>query len=270
MMGPGFRLRDGQAVERWQGEAGAYLVLPECHLSVCACACACVRVYGDLIHAPIFFGRVKYIDLVSLVTIAFQARVLFISGLLSFLAMGVSIAALYVDRDHTYPDASWTPEYWIMVIALCLWGVFAGVYYPAMTAILADSVETGNRTSLYTYRWALQMVTRGMGPLTAAVLFHYWTPNGDSWKLENVRDVFLAGMIATSLPAVLLFFYDDNATLGRQSEAVVQTSKDNRRIAEKGVRPDEARPLINSTNARDSELVQHGTSSTTASQSQMD
>lgn len=45
-----------------------------------------------------------------------------------------------------------------MVLALCLWGLFAGVYYPAMNAILADSVETGGRTSVYTIRWMLQMV----------------------------------------------------------------------------------------------------------------
>ena len=98
-----------------------------------------------------------------------RAMVLKISGMLSFVAMGVTIAALYIDRHHTYPDPHWTPAYWLMVIGLCLWGTFAGVYYPAMTAILADSVETGNRTSLYTYRWMLQMFTRAMGPLLGAV-----------------------------------------------------------------------------------------------------
>lgn len=105
-----------------------------------------------------------------------RAVVLKISGLLSLLAMGVTIAALYIDRDHKYPDSHWTPSYWIMVIGLCLWGTFAGVYYPAMTAILADSVETGNRTRLYTYRWMLQMFTRALGPLLAAVLFMWVNP----------------------------------------------------------------------------------------------
>jgi MFS family permease len=87
-----------------------------------------------------------------------------------------------------------------------------------MTAILADSVETGNRTKLYTYRWMLQMSTRAMGPLLAAVLFTYVFD--DTWHLDNVRNVFLAGMIATSVPALLLFFYDDHQTLGWKSEPI--------------------------------------------------
>lgn len=196
-----------------------------------------------------------------------RARVLFISGLLSLLAMGVSIAALFVDRNPSSPstntssresgsgdchsgDGEWTPAYVLMVVALCLWGVFAGVYYPAMTAILADSVETGNRTNLYTYRWSMQMVARGLGPLTAALLFHF--AYDDKWSLDSLRNVFFAGMVATAVPACLLFFFDDNKTLGERSQAVVKPD-----VGSGAMQPDEARPLINSERGgrKSSELV---------------
>lgn len=113
------------------------------------------------------------------------------------------------------------------------------VYYPAMTAILADSVETGARTQLYTYRWMLQMATRAIGPLMAALLFQFvW---GNTWKLSSVRNVFLAGIIGTAVPALLLFFFDDKRTLGNVSEAVPRQGKSKRN----GEKPDEAQPLIN-------------------------
>ena len=64
----------------------------------------------------------------------------------------------------------------------------------------------------------LQMGTRAMGPLLAAVLFVYVF--NDTWHLDNVRNVFLAGMIATTVPAILLFFYDDHMTLGWKSEPI--------------------------------------------------
>ena len=41
---------------------------------------------------------------------------------------------------------------------------------------------------------------------------------GDTWTLANLRSVFLAGMIGTSVPALLLFFFDDDQTLGGISE----------------------------------------------------
>jgi len=177
-----------------------------------------------------------------------RQHVLWWSGWLSFLAMGVSILALYIDRDHKYPDPHWSPAYYVMVIALVLWGIFAGVYYPAMNAILADSVETGARTKLYTYRWMLQMATRAIGPLMAALLFQFvW---GNTWKLDNVRNVFLAGIIGTSVPAMLLFFFDDSLTLGAVSEAVPNHSGGGSSSKGKGSKGstrllNEAQPLIN-------------------------
>ena len=78
----------------------------------------------------------------------------------------MTIVALYIDRHHHYPDPTWSPAYYVMVIALCLWGIFAGVYYPAMNAILADSVETGARTKLYTYRWILPVENPNKTPIS--------------------------------------------------------------------------------------------------------
>ena len=71
----------------------------------------------------------------------------------------------------------------------------------------------------------------------AALLFQYvW---GNTWKLQAVRNVFLAGIVGTALPACLLFFFDDKRTLDAVSEAVP------RRSSTKSSTLSESQPLIN-------------------------
>ena len=72
----------------------------------------------------------------------------------------------------------------------------------------------------------------------AALLFQYvW--KGPTWKLQAVRNVFLAGIVGTALPACLLFFFDDKRTLDAVSEAVP------RRSSTKSSTLSESQPLIN-------------------------
>jgi len=86
-----------------------------------------------------------------------------------------------------------------------------------MEAIFADSVVTGNRSLLYTYKQVANITGYGLGPVVAFFLFYYV---GDTWTLPEMRGVMLVGLTINILPVFVTFFFDDNKSLGVESEGL--------------------------------------------------
>jgi MFS family permease len=104
---------------------------------------------------------------------------------------------------------------------LATWGAASGVG-PTVDALFADSLPTGRRASWFQLSYALALASRSLGPLVAALVF--WR-SGDQWQLPTLRRVIVAGQIAAVLPAVALFFLNDGAALGEESEGMLVLSE---------------------------------------------
>jgi MFS family permease len=130
-----------------------------------------------------------------------------IGGLLGFLS-AFALAYAILHRTH---------EYECICVALCFWGSYYGVINPSMEAIFADSVATGSRSKLYTYKQMAYVTAFGIGPLISLVLF--WQL-GNTWTLPEMRIVMLCGLGVTFVPSCVTFFFDDSKSLGEESESV--------------------------------------------------
>lgn len=123
-------------------------------------------------------------------------------GFLSALAFG---AALVFNRSNMAE----------LFVAVALLGAWKGAATPPFESIFADSVATG-ASAPYTAKYALSMVAAAAGPLLSCLLFKAM---GDAWSAGSCRAVLLAGLAAMLPPLAVACAFDDDASLGRRSEA---------------------------------------------------
>lgn len=100
--------------------------------------------------------------------------------------------------------------------AVAALGAWKGLATPAAEAIFADSVVTG-RTSPYTWKWAVSAGAGAVGPALSMALFGAL---GNEWRAGDCRAVLLAGLASMVAPLAVACMFDDDATLGRRSEAL--------------------------------------------------
>lgn len=123
-------------------------------------------------------------------------------GLLSALAFG---SALIFDRSSMVE----------LFVAVALLGAWKGAATPPFESIFADSVATG-ASAPYTAKYALSMMAAAAGPLLSCFLFRAM---GNEWDASSCRTVLLAGLAAMLPPLAVACAFDDDASLGRRSEA---------------------------------------------------
>lgn len=102
-----------------------------------------------------------------------------------------------------------------LFVAVALLGAWKGAATPPFESIFADSVATGT-SAPYTAKYALSMVAAAAGPLLSCFLFKAM---GNEWDAGSCRTVLLAGLAAMLPPLAVACAFDDDASLGRRSEA---------------------------------------------------
>eukprot|EP00960_Hanusia_phi_P042805 755717-Hanusia_phi.AAC.3 len=130
-------------------------------------------------------------------------------------AMGFGILALISGQAAIWFCQTDATSYLSMVVSLCLWGTFTGISNPALEALFADSVESGRRSSLYTWKATFVSLANATGPTMNVVLF---LSIGNSWTLQIIRPILSAGMMLAVLPILLLCCFSDRKALGASSE----------------------------------------------------
>jgi hypothetical protein len=90
---------------------------------------------------------------------------------------------------------------------------------PTMEAIFADSVETGKRSRVYTWKFTSVLLGMSCGPLLCMLLF--WKL-GDTWTMPEMRVVMLVGLGLGVIPVLLVTQFNDDDTLGLKSEGVAK------------------------------------------------
>eukprot|EP00656_Telonema_subtile_P053861 TRINITY_DN787_c0_g1_i9.p1 TRINITY_DN787_c0_g1~~TRINITY_DN787_c0_g1_i9.p1 ORF type:complete len:462 (+),score=69.84 TRINITY_DN787_c0_g1_i9:186-1571(+) len=115
----------------------------------------------------------------------------------------------------------------VMFMALCgcgaLWGLFVGGHQSPLEAIFADSIASGDRSKLYSWRQALVTVGNASGPVVA--IFVFWQ-TGNKWELPGLSLVMLIGLGCIVVPWTCLMMLSQTETLGEASEALTVPKTD--------------------------------------------
>jgi MFS family permease len=103
-----------------------------------------------------------------------------------------------------------------------------------MEALFADSIDPGQRSKIFTWKYGLVQAACAIGPLCSVVMF--WVL-GNEWQLEACQYVIVAGLVLALFSSVLCFWFDDektHLTLSPATRAVVRrvTVKRRRKIEE--------------------------------------
>lgn len=163
--------------------------------------------------------------------IAFGGACIFVAVALTSFVVWETSSSEYVNRTtphgftedydydkHHHSDISGVPKWgiWVMGVAMCVWGVASSVCVGPVQALLADSIPKGERSRWYTYTFTCYIGGSIAGPLIALIIFKKF---GDHWTLQELRNVFLAGMAMELVCAPLLFLVRDIDTTKEEKKS---------------------------------------------------
>ncbi|MHA2358531.1 MAG: MFS transporter, partial [Candidatus Heimdallarchaeaceae archaeon] len=98
----------------------------------------------------------------------------------------------------------------ILFVVQALAGIGWGLSGPAAQALLADSIESGDRSRIFANMHFLSFVAAAIGPFLAAGLTLVF---GNTWGLETLKNLILIGAIGTILSYVSIAFASDDKAL---------------------------------------------------------
>ena len=112
----------------------------------------------------------------------------------------------------------------LILVAMLLWGAFQGLTRPAFESILADSLQSGNRSGIYAKIHLVRQIAMASGPFLNVILFILL---GDKWDISILKNVMLIGIIISLASTFILFFFRDDRSMGTESESLILTSNEN-------------------------------------------
>ncbi|MFX0086295.1 MAG: MFS transporter, partial [Candidatus Hodarchaeota archaeon] len=98
----------------------------------------------------------------------------------------------------------------ILFIAQALAGIGWGLSGPAAQALLADSIESGDRSRIFANMHLLSFVAAAIGPFFAAGLTFII---GNTWDLETLKNLIVIGAIGTTCSYISIAFASDDKAL---------------------------------------------------------
>jgi len=98
----------------------------------------------------------------------------------------------------------------ILFIEQFLGGLGWGLSGPAAQALLADSIEAGNRSKVFAKMHFANLVAAAIGPILAASLSFIL---GNKWEVSVLRPIIMVGILATSLAYIVVIFVSDDKAL---------------------------------------------------------
>lgn len=123
-------------------------------------------------------------------------------------AMGIVAIGLTFHSLLIAPKLSDGAEFVSMTVALAVWGLYRGMFDPALKSIYADSVSFGERSRYFTYLYNCIILASASGPVVNVILFS-GMGNKHNWALSDMRTAFLVGVgIGAVTPFLLLLFTD--------------------------------------------------------------
>ncbi|NPD90638.1 MAG: MFS transporter, partial [Asgard group archaeon] len=90
---------------------------------------------------------------------------------------------------------------------------------PSYETIFADSIPSGYRSKIYSWRYLLNQIGNSVGPFLAAILYVIF---GNIWNLIVIKRVIYVGLAIYCIAIVILFFFKDKEIMGKESEAIAE------------------------------------------------
>jgi MFS family permease len=144
-----------------------------------------------------------------------RALILKVSGIVGLLSCITLFFSLYIqDSNHNLGLG-------LLFANAILVGAYNAISGPALSSILADSVQTGARTSIYALQYAAQIGAGSAGPLIGIFFLIYL---GNEWSTRNLQYVIYAGNVIVAFSCFFAFFFDDKKSLGEESEGILSPS----------------------------------------------
>jgi len=100
---------------------------------------------------------------------------------------------------------------------LALLGFFSDFRGASLEAIFADSMSNEERSTVYSRRTIIRCLGKSIGPIVNIVLFMHY---GNEWSLQVLEKVMTVGLGVQILSRPILFFFQESAVLGEETEAV--------------------------------------------------
>jgi MFS family permease len=127
-----------------------------------------------------------------------------IGGCISFIAIITSSIAVLLGH---YP---------FLLISMIIWGLYWAFTSPACDSLLADSVDAGNRSRVYSWSYTMRCIGGSVGPFVSVMMF---ATLGDNWKISECKIVMLVGLILLLVPTTLLFLFEEIDSSSTRSQA---------------------------------------------------
>jgi MFS family permease len=110
-----------------------------------------------------------------------------------------------------------------------LWGTYMGLANPASEALFADSVPSGRRANIYSFKWIVQILCYVVGYIVSMVMF---LTMGNHWKNDTMKLVMYAGLGMHPLSMLMLLTIRDKHSLKGPSASLISTTATSKRTLE--------------------------------------
>jgi predicted MFS family arabinose efflux permease len=140
-------------------------------------------------------------------------RILKFSSLVGFLSLACTVYVF----TQLQPG---TKNLTILYSCFIGWGLFTVLANPNLESIFADSIETGRRRQIMSQKSATISFAASFGPLLTII--YYWIQGErfkGTWKINQLRLVLLGGAGICAISLVLLWSFNDDDSLGKESES---------------------------------------------------
>ncbi|MHA1585349.1 MAG: MFS transporter [Promethearchaeota archaeon] len=105
----------------------------------------------------------------------------------------------------------------MIFISLIIWGLYQGVTRPSLEALFADSIHSGSRSTIYSWRQLFGQIGMAIGPFLNIILFLIL---GDEWDLSILKLVMGVGLVFSLGSLLMMFLFSDHKSLGKESDSI--------------------------------------------------
>jgi MFS family permease len=153
-----------------------------------------------------------------------RSGIVALGGFVQLIAIAVLVFSVFYAKHLSRNDTGDTDgshltndtTLYMSAVGLALYGFSGGVISGPAQALLADSLPTGHREKYYNYVFMLYILAGVGGPALCIILFKIW---GDDWTLPELRTILLIGILMELPAAFIMFCFNDDKALGKESEA---------------------------------------------------
>jgi MFS family permease len=95
-------------------------------------------------------------------------------------------ALIVVKRDAEENVQRATFGYWVLVVALGLWGIVNGISYGPSQALFSDSIPKGKRSEMLTWLYSCYMLSSSVGPIVSIILIITVSSKAEDWSIHEI------------------------------------------------------------------------------------